>query len=163
VRAISFEPPASEPRTVVYRRHGGLAEQAYRRISCEWPKTEYVHWQKLHEAANEARQGVSKFYMLADEIDRNADFSHDGKYRQRSKAADEAMADFEASKTLVRAREAVELALAKRNSEQHVSPEIAQDSEAMLKAMKEAEHGWQRAIDKIAERAGLTKRLDTRR
>ena len=57
----------------------------------------------------------------------------------------------------------VELALAKRNSEQHVSPEIAQDSEAMLKAMKEAEHGCQRAIDKIAERAGLTKRLDTRR
>jgi len=89
--------------------------------------------------------------------------SPDGKYRQRSKTAAQAIADCEASKTLARAHEAVELAVAKRNSEQHVSPEIAQDSEAMLKAMKEAEHGWQRAIDKIAERAGLTKRLDTRR
>ena len=63
----------------------------------------------------------------------------------------------------MRARDAVELALAKRNSEQHVSPEIAQDSEAMVKAMKEAEHGWQRAIDKIAERVSLTKGPDTRR
>jgi hypothetical protein len=27
----------------------------------------------------------------------------------------------------------------------------------MLKASKEAERGWQRAMDKIAERAGLTK------
>jgi hypothetical protein len=29
--------------------------------------------------------------------------------------------------------------------------------------MNEAEAGWQKAIDKIAERAGLTKALDTRR
>jgi len=29
--------------------------------------------------------------------------------------------------------------------------------------MKDAEQGWQRAIDKIAERASLTKRRDTRR
>jgi len=29
-----------------------------------------------------------------------------------------------------------------------------------VKAMKEAEQGWQRAIDKIAERAGLTKSPD---
>jgi hypothetical protein len=29
--------------------------------------------------------------------------------------------------------------------------------------MKEAEQGWQRAIDKISERAGLTKGPDTRR
>jgi hypothetical protein len=42
---------------------------------CEWPKPEYVHWQKLHEAANEARERVSKAYMQMDEIDRNADFS----------------------------------------------------------------------------------------
>ena len=31
---------------------------------------------------------------------------------------------------------------------------------ATLKAMKEAEQGWQKAIDKIAERAGLTKGPD---
>ena len=34
--------------------------------------------------------------------------------------------------------------------------------DATRKAMKVAEHGWQRAIDKIAERASLTKGPDTR-
>jgi hypothetical protein len=130
---------------------------------CEWPAPEYPPWQRLHEAGNEARSRVSKFYTLADEIDRNTDLSHDDKYRQRSKTADEAIADFEASKTLARAREAVELAVANRNCEGHVSPEIAQDSEDMLKARKETERGWQRAMDKIAERASLTKGPDTRR
>ena len=81
-----------------------------------WPAPEYLHWQRLHEAANEARERVSKAYMQMDEIDRNADLSRDGKYRQRSKTAAQAIADFEASKTLARAREAVELAVAKRNS-----------------------------------------------
>ena len=66
-------------------------------------------------------------------------------------------------RTLARAREAVELAVAKRNCEGHVSPEIARDSEATLKAMKELEQGWQKAIDKIAERASLTKGPNTRR
>jgi hypothetical protein len=98
-----------------------------------------------------------------DEIDRNADLSPDGKYRQRSKTADEVIADCEASKTLARAREAVELAVAKHDIDQHVSPEIAQARDAMQKALKEAEHGWQRAVDKIAERAGLTKAPDMRR
>ena len=105
---------------------------------------------------------VSKAYMQMDEIDRSADLSPEGKYRQRSKTAAQAIADFEASKTLARAREAVELAVAKHNVEQHVSPEIAQDSEATLKAMREVERGWRRAIDKITERASLTK-TDTRR
>jgi hypothetical protein len=120
---------------------------------CEWPKPEYVHWEKLHEAANEARERVSKASMQMDEIDRDANLSRDGKYRQRSKTAAQAIADFEASKTLARAREAVELAVAKHDIEQHVSPEIAQARDATRKAMKEAEHGWQRAMDKIAERA----------
>jgi hypothetical protein len=88
--------------------------------------------------------------------------SRDG-YRQRSKAAAQAIADFEASKTLARAREAVEHAVAKYKLGQHVSPEIARDSEAALKAMKEVERDWQRAMDKIAERASLTKGPDTRR
>ena len=99
-------------------------------------------------------QRVSKVYTLVDEIDRNAGLSRDDKYRQRSKIADEAIADFEASKTLARARQAVELAVAKNDS-----PE----GDGMLKAMKETERGWQRAMDKIAERAGLTKSPDTRR
>jgi hypothetical protein len=130
---------------------------------CEWPKSEYVHWQKLHAAGNEARARVRKAYAQMDETDRNIGLSGDGKYRERSKIADEAIADFEASKTLARAREAVELAVANRNCEGHVSPEIAQDSEDMLKARKEAERGWQRAMDKIAERVSLTKAPDTRR
>ena len=119
-----------------------------------WPAPEYLHWQRMHEAANEARARVSKFYALADEIDRNAGLSRDDKYHQRSKSADEAIADFAASKTLTRAREAVKLAVAK-----NVSP----DEVGMLKALKELEHGWQRATDKIAERAGRTKGPNVRR
>ena len=42
----------------------------------------------------------------------------------------------------------------------YVSPEIAKDSEEMLKAMKETERDWPRAMDKIAERVSLP---DTRR
>ena len=128
---------------------------------CRWPKPENIVWQKLHEAANDARARVSKAYMQMDEIDRSVDLSLDDKYHERSKTADEAIADFEASKTLTRAREVVNRVIQQwKREEQHVSTEIA---EAMLKAMKEAERGWQRATDKIAERAGRTKAPDTRR
>jgi hypothetical protein len=72
-----------------------------------WPAPEYVHWQRLHAAADEARQRLSKARALMDEIDRNADLSREGKERQRRQAAAQAIADFEASKTLTRAREAV--------------------------------------------------------
>ena len=133
---------------------------------CEWPKPDVtfsiagnkptakgVHWQRLHEAATEARERVRKAYMQMDETDGNADLSRDGKYRQRIKISAQAIADFEASRTLTRAREAVRLAVAKRNCEEHVSPEVAQDSEATLRAMRELEQGWQKAMDKIAERS----------
>jgi lipopolysaccharide biosynthesis regulator YciM len=113
-----------------------------------WPAPEYLHWQRLHGAANEARERVRKAYVQMDEIDRNVDLSPDGKYRQRSKTAAQAIADFEASKTLARARETVELAVAKHN----VEPKAR---DATLKAMKEAEQGWSRAMDKIGERASL--------
>ena len=122
-----------------------------------WPAPEYVHWQRLHAVADEARERVSKAYMSMDEIDRNADLSRDGKYRQRNKTAAQAIADFEESKTMARARDAVELVVAKHKVEQHVSPEIAEDRDGTLKAMKAAEQGWRKAIDKIAERASLTK------
>lgn len=127
-----------------------------------WPAPEHVHWQRLHAVANEARERVSKAYAQMDEIDRDADLSRDGKYGQRSKIAAQAIANFEFSKTLARAHEAAQLAVAKRKFEQHVSPEIAKDSEATLKALKEVERDWQRAMDKIAERAGQTKSPDTR-
>jgi hypothetical protein len=126
-----------------------------------WPK-DALHWRKLHDATNEARARVTKAYTQMDEIDRNASLSSDIKYRRRCEIADQAIADFEASKTLARAREAVEIAISKHNFER-VSPEIAQDSEATVKAMKEVERSWQRGMDKIAERAGLTKGPDTRR
>jgi hypothetical protein len=82
-------------------------------------------------------------------IDRNADLSREGKERQRSKAAAQAIADFEASKTLARAREAVELAVAKHNIEQHGFPEIAAARDATVKALEQAEAGWRRAIEKV--------------
>ena len=47
--------------------------------------------------------------------------------------------------------------MGKHNVEQQVSPEIAKARDTALKAMKDAEEGWQRAIDKIAERTCLTK------
>jgi hypothetical protein len=53
-----------------------------------------------------------------------------------------------------------EVTFLKRKVEQHVAPEIAEARDATLKAIKEAEHGWQRAIDRVAERAGLTKGPD---
>ena len=61
-----------------------------------WAAPKYLHWQRLHEAVSEARERVSHAYMRMDEIDRNAELSRDGKYRQRSKTAAEAIADFEA-------------------------------------------------------------------
>jgi hypothetical protein len=52
--------------------------------------------------------------------------------------------------------------MGKHQVDQQVSPEIAQDSEATLTAMKELERGWPRAMEKIAERASLTKRPNKR-
>jgi hypothetical protein len=116
---------------------------------CQWPEPGPVHWQKLHEGANEARARVSKFFTLAGEIDCNADLSRDDKYLRRRKTASEAIADLEASKTLARVRQAVEFAVANHKFEQ-----VDQDSDVILKAMKELERGWQKAMNKIAERAG---------
>jgi hypothetical protein len=118
-----------------------------------WPAPEYVHWQRIHAVADEARERLSKAYAQMDEIDCNADLSRDGKYRQRSKTAAQAIADFEASRTLARAREAVESAVAS------IKPEAR---DAPLEAMKQAERGWRRAIDKIAERVSVTKGPHTR-
>jgi hypothetical protein len=37
-----------------------------------WPAPEYLHWQRLHEAVNEARERVSKAYAQMDEVDQDA-------------------------------------------------------------------------------------------
>jgi hypothetical protein len=196
-----------------------------------WPAADYLHWQRLHAVADEARERVSKAYALMEEIDQNADLSPEGKERQRREAAAQAIADFEVSKTLAHARGTVaqvveqwnakvglavkpasniaeatvhaqirdrlaamkngrmglleknaadpvvasailtapsflsglsdvELAVVEHKVEQHVAPEIAGARDATLKAIKEAEHGWQRAMAKISERGGLTKGPD---
>jgi hypothetical protein len=105
---------------------------------CEWPKPENIIWQKLHDVPNEARERVSKVYAQMDEIDGNADLSREDKHHRRSEVMAQALAEFEASKTLVRAREAVR----------------CDASPAILKALEQAEAGWERAMNKIAERAG---------
>jgi hypothetical protein len=128
-----------------------------------WPAPEYLQWQRLHEAANEARDRVRKAYMHMDEIDRYPGLSPDDKYRQRSKTATKAIADFEASKTLARAREAVEHVVARHDAGHGHTPDTDEARNVAIKAMDEAEQGWRRAIDKIAERAGLSKRPDRRR
>jgi len=69
---------------------------------CRWPKDEYVHWRRLHAVPTEARARVRKAYLQMDEIDRTADLSRDGKYRRRNEIAAQAIADFEASRTLAR-------------------------------------------------------------
>jgi len=53
-----------------------------------------------------------------------------------------------------------EVTFVRKRVEKHVAPEIAAARDDVLKAMKDAEHGWQRAMDKIGERAGLTKGPD---
>jgi hypothetical protein len=120
-----------------------------------WPAPDFVHWQRLHEVVNEARHRVTKAYMQMDEIDRNTALSREGKELQRRKTAAQAVADFAASKTLVRAREAVESAVTNHNLK-------AQARDAALEAMKQADRGWRRAIDKIAERVSVTKGPYTR-
>jgi hypothetical protein len=72
-----------------------------------WPAPEHLHWRRLHEAANEARERVSKAYTQMDEIDSNAQLSREEKHHRRCEVADQALAEFEASKMLMRAREAV--------------------------------------------------------
>ena len=124
-----------------------------------WPVPEHLHWQRLHAAATEARERVRRAYRQMDEIDHNADLSPDDRYRQRSKAAAKAIADFEESKTLARAREAVELVVAKHNVDEHVTD----GGDVMLKALNEVEQGWPKAIDMIAERAGRTTGPNMRR
>ena len=84
-----------------------------------------------------------------DEIDRKAELSRDDKYRQRGKTAAQAIADFEESRTLVRAREAAELMVAGHDVEQLVAE--------VSKALNQVEQGWRRAIGKIAERASMIK------
>ena len=53
-----------------------------------------------------------------------------------------------------------EITMVRHRIDEHVAPEVAAARDATLKAMKEAEQGWQNAMDKISERAGFTKGPD---
>jgi hypothetical protein len=56
-----------------------------------------------------------------------------------------------------------ELALVKHRVEQHLGPEIVNAKAATLKALEQAEAGWQTAMRKIAERGRirpLVRKLD---
>jgi hypothetical protein len=79
-----------------------------------------------------------------DEIDGHADLSREDKHHRRTEVMAQTMAEFEASKTLVRAREAVR----------------CDAGPSTLKALEQATTGWNRAMDKIAERAGAGKSPD---
>jgi hypothetical protein len=196
-----------------------------------WHEPKVLHWQKLHAAADEARDRVAQTWAAMDEIENDADLSSEGKTRQKKKLALEALGEFENSKTLAAAKQTVDRQLdkwaektglavkaptniaeaviqseirahvaamkegrlgflekhatdpvvasavlgapsflsglnetestfVKQRIEKHVAPEIADARDATLKAMKELEAGWQRAMDKIGERAGLTKGAD---
>jgi hypothetical protein len=105
---------------------------------CQWPKPDNILWQKLHAVVDEARARVSRALTEMDEIDRNGHLSQEEKHHQRCEVMDRALADFEGSKALVRAREA---------ARQDAHP-------IMIKALEQAEVGWDRAMNKIAERAG---------
>jgi hypothetical protein len=193
-----------------------------------WPAPDYIHWQKLHAVADEARERVAQTWAAFEVIDNDPDLSPEGKARQKKKVATAAITELEQSKTLPRAREAVdrqldkwrektglavrpptniadavvqseirahianlkagkldflakhstdpvvasailcspsflsgmtdeEISFVRTKVEEHVAPDIAEAREAMLKGIKEAEQGWRRAIDKIAEHAGLTR------
>jgi hypothetical protein len=54
-----------------------------------------------------------------------------------------------------------ELRLVQLKIEEHVPAEIIEARAATQKALKEAEQGWARAIDVIAQRAGLTQGPDS--
>jgi hypothetical protein len=86
-----------------------------------------------------------------DEIDSKATISCDEKYHQRSEIMAQAIADFEASPTLGRTRKAVTRVIEQwKRDDQRASNDVA---EAALKALKEVERDWPKAMNKIAERA----------
>ena len=53
-----------------------------------------------------------------------------------------------------------EVTFVRQKIEQYVAPEVAKARDATLKALEQSEQGWQTAINKIGERAGLTKGAD---
>jgi hypothetical protein len=99
------------------RRSGSFDELKLRATivpeQVRWPAPDFVHWQRLHAVADEARDRVTKAWAAMDEIDADGDLSSEGRARKKKKLAAEAIADFQKSKALVDAKDAVERMVAK--------------------------------------------------
>jgi hypothetical protein len=74
----------------------------------KWPPPDYTHWERLHAVADEVRSRVAKAFAALDEIDHNPDLSPEGRIKGRAKLAEQAITNFQRSKTLEEARAAVE-------------------------------------------------------
>jgi hypothetical protein len=72
-----------------------------------WPKPEVIHWMRLHECVEKARELVRMACAAMDAVDANPDLSPQGKARQRSKLGTEAILSFANATHLERARNAV--------------------------------------------------------
>ncbi len=72
-----------------------------------WPDSP-LQWQRMKEVVLEARERLAKACEQMELIEHNGDFSPEGKRRQCRHVATQAIADFEASKTLSNACSTVE-------------------------------------------------------
>jgi hypothetical protein len=73
----------------------------------EWPKPEVIHWMRLHECADKARDLVKLAHAAMDAVDANPDLSPQGKARQSRKVGAEAILALQNANDLERARKAV--------------------------------------------------------
>ena len=78
-----------------------------------WPAPDFVHWQRIHAVADEARERVAKAWAAMDAVDGDRDLSREGRSRKKEKLAAEAIADCHKSKSLDEAKNAVERMVAK--------------------------------------------------
>src|SRR5262245_37553979 len=72
-----------------------------------WLKPEVIHWTRLHQCADKARELVRLAFAAMDAVDANPDLSLQGKARQYSQVGTEAILSFANATDLERARAAV--------------------------------------------------------
>lgn len=77
-----------------------------------WPDDK-VHWQRLHEVADTARNAVATAWSRIDEIERDNDLSPEGKARRRAQVAADAIALLESDNALSRAQTSVKSVMEK--------------------------------------------------
>jgi hypothetical protein len=82
-------------------------------IMGDTPSMRGLVWAKLHAVPREARERVAQAWAGMDSIDADVDLSVEGKIRRKKQYAIEVLADFEKSKALVDAKDAVDRQLLK--------------------------------------------------